>query len=221
MAGQSTTQAERVRPDYSAATRPQPPLSILGTNWWALALAGVINALHGLLDLSALSSQPEGVFFRLLASSSLIAIGVFTIIASSTAHPKLLLRTQGMISGLAGLVAFLGGAIAPTSIPASLTDALQNAPSLIAHYLAFEFWGICLGIIQIIAAIRFGWNFKSMWLMVVSGTSLAIYGIYGFSLLYRWTPAPWLLYIWLLVSGISLMVLAFRVRQLEQAEVEG
>jgi uncharacterized membrane protein HdeD (DUF308 family) len=220
VAGQSTDQAERVHPDYSDATRPQPPLSILGTNWWALALAGVIIALLGLLDVLAVSSSQPYVFFRLLASSLLIAIGVFTFIASSTARPSLLLRTQGIISGLAGLVAFLGGAIAPTSIPSSLTEALQNASSLIVHYLAFEFWGICLGIIQIIAAIRFGWNFKSMWLTVVSGASLVIYGIYGFSLLYRWDPASWLLFIWLVVSGTSLAVFAFRVRQWEEAEIE-
>ena len=220
VAGQSTTQAERVHPDYSDATRPQPPSFILGTNWWALALAGVIIALHGLLDVLAVSSSQPYVFFRLLASSLLIAIGVFTFIASSTARPSLLLRTQGIISGLAGLVAFLGGAIAPTSNLSSLTEALQNASSLIVHYLAFEFWGICLGIIQIIAAIRFGWNFKFMWLTVVSGASLVIYGIYGFSLLYRWDQASWLLFIWLVVSGTSLAVFAFRVRQSEEAEIE-
>jgi uncharacterized membrane protein YgcG len=218
MARQATGQAERVHPDYSAATQPQPPLSILGTNWWALALAGVIIALHGLLDLSVLSSQ-TGIFFRLVASSSLIAIGVFTFIASSTAHPSLLLRTQGIISGLAGLVAFLGGAIAKPP-PNTLTEALQTTPALIVHYLAFEFWGICLGIIQIIAIIRFGWNLTFMWLTVVSGASLVIYGIYGFTLLYGWKEAPWLLFIWLVVSGISLAVFAFRVRQWEEAEIE-
>jgi uncharacterized membrane protein HdeD (DUF308 family) len=212
VAERSTEQATRVQPDYSADTQPQPPLPILGGNWWALALAGVIIALHGLLDLSALSSQPD-VFFRLLASSLLIAVGVFTIIASRTAHPRLLLRTQGIISGLAGLVAFLSGAIASTSTPSTLVEALQNAPFLIVHYIAFEFWGICLGIIQIIAAIRIGWNFKFMWLAVVSGSSLVIYGIYGFSFMYRWTPASWLLFIWLVVSGISLVVFALRVRQ--------
>jgi len=220
MAEQSTDQAERVQPDYSTGTEPQPLLPILGRNWWALASAGLINALHGLLDISALSSQP-GIFFRLLASSSLIAIGVFIIIASSTARPSLLLRTQGIISGLAGLVAFLGGAIPVTSSPESLTEALQTTPALIVHYLAFEFWGICLGIIQIIAVIRFGWNLTFVWLMVVSGASLVIYGIYGFSLLYGWSEAPWLLFIWLVVSGVSLAVFAFRVRQWEEAEIEG
>src|SRR5215207_7599296 len=41
-AGRSTDQAERVRPDYSTDTQPQPPLPLLGGNWWALALAGLI-----------------------------------------------------------------------------------------------------------------------------------------------------------------------------------
>ncbi len=218
MSGRSTDQAEQVRADPSADTQPQPSMSILGGNWWALAIAGVIIALHGLLD-SLTLSRPD-IIFRLLASSLLIVISVFTIIASRTAHPRLLLRTQGMISGSAGLVAFLSGAIALTSIPASFTEALQNTPSLIVYYLAFEFWGICFGIIQIIAAIRFGWNFKFMWLTVVSGASLVIYGVYGFSLLYRWNPASWLLFIWLAVSGISLAVFALSVRQWEKAEIE-
>jgi tetratricopeptide (TPR) repeat protein len=218
MAGQPTDQAERVQPDYSTDARPQPPSPMLGRNWWALAVAGLINAGHGLLDISALSSDP-GRFFRLLASSTIIAIGVFIIIASSTADRRLLLRTQGAISGLAGLVAFLSGAIGITSIPSTLMEALQSTPFLVVHFSAFQFWGICLGIIQIIAAIRIGWSLKFMWLMVISGASLGIYGIYGFSLMYRWIEAPWLLFIWLLVSGISLAAFAFMVRRWDEGDV--
>jgi uncharacterized membrane protein HdeD (DUF308 family) len=219
-AERSTEQATREQPDYSADTQPQPPLATLGGKWWALALTGVIIALLGLLTtILAYASEPS-VLIGLLASSLLIAIGVFTIIASSTARPRLLLREQGMVSGLAGLVALLSGAIAPTFILPSFTEALQSAPSLIVHYLAFEVWGICLGIIQIVAAIRIGRNFKFMWLTVVSGASLVIYAVYGFSLLYRWAPPSWLLGIWPVVSGISLVVFALRVRRWEEAELE-
>jgi hypothetical protein len=220
VAGQSTDQAERVQPDYPTATEPQPPLSILGRNWWALALVGLINALHGLLDLLA-GSPDAGVFFRLLASSLLIAIGVFTFIASSTADPRLLLRTQGMISGLAGLVAFLGGAIAP-SYASTFLETLQTYPFRIVHWSAFDFWGISIGIIQIIVAIRLQWDFKILRLMVVSGAFLAFYGIYGLFTLLRFAGASeGLLGILLLASGISLVVFAFWVRKLEEAEVEG
>jgi uncharacterized membrane protein HdeD (DUF308 family) len=61
-----------------------------------------------------------------------------------------------------------------------------------------------------------------MRLMVVSGASLVIYSMYGFYSLSQWDlPTPWLLAIWLLASGILLVVFAFRVRQWEAAEVEG
>jgi len=221
VAGQSTDQAERVQPDYPTATEPQPPLSILGRNWWTLALVGLINALHGLLDLLAGSSD-AGVFFRLLASSLLIAIGVFTFIASSTAHPRLLLRTQGMISGLAGLVAFLGGAIAAPCCDSTLLETLQTNPFLIVHWSAFAFWGISIGMIQIIVAIRLRWDFKILQLMVVSGAFLALYGIYGLFALLRFAGAyEWLLGILSLASGISLVAFAFSVQHRENSEVEG
>jgi uncharacterized membrane protein HdeD (DUF308 family) len=223
-AGRSTNQAERVQPDYSTDTQPQPPLPMLGRKWWALALAGLINASHGLGDSLVLPSG-GGAFYRLLASSMIIAIGVFTIIASSTAHPSLLLRTQGMISGLAGLVALLSGAIEPPYAPADLpefADALQKIPFLVIHISAFALWGICIGIIQIIVAIRLGWDFRSMRLMLASGTFLVLYSIYVFFSLFRWAEAtPWLLGILLLTSGLSLVAFAFRVRHREQSELEG
>jgi tetratricopeptide (TPR) repeat protein len=210
MAGQSTDQAERAQPDYSTGTESRPPLSILGRNWWALALVGLINALHGLLDLLA-GSPDAGVFFRLLASSLLIAIGVFTIIASSTAHPKVLLSTQGGISGLAGLVALLSGANVDTS----------QSMAFYVHVSAFASWGICIGIIQIIVAIWIGWDVRVMRLMLVSGTFLVLYSIYVFSSLAGWVAYfPWLSSIFLLASGISLVAFAFGVRQREESEVE-
>jgi uncharacterized membrane protein HdeD (DUF308 family) len=221
-AGRSTDQAERVQPDYSTDSQLQSPLPMLGRNWWALALVGLINASHGLGDSLVLPSG-SGAFYRSLASSLLIAIGVFTIIASSTAHSSLLLRTQGIISGLAGLVALLSGAIEPPYPPSNVstfTEALQNLPFFVVHISAFALWGICIGIIQIIVAIRLGWNFRDMRLMLVSGTFLLLYSIYVFSSLFRWADAiPWLLGILLLASGISLVAFAFRVRQREDGEV--
>jgi hypothetical protein len=48
--GQSTDQAERAQPDYSTDAQLHAQLPILGRNWWALALAGLVNAGHGLGD---------------------------------------------------------------------------------------------------------------------------------------------------------------------------
>jgi uncharacterized membrane protein HdeD (DUF308 family) len=218
--GQRDSGPERVGPDYSTDTQPQPPLRMLDRNWWALALSGLTMVILG-LGVSLTLSSDGGVFVRLLTSSLLLANGVFTIVASSTAHPRLLLRAQAMISALAGLVALLSGAIGTPYAPSTFMDALQNMPFLVVHFSTFDLWVICIGIIQIIAAIRLGWDFRVMRLMVVSGALLLVYGIYGFSLLFRWTtgPTPWLLGIWLLASGILLVAFAFRVRRWEDGEV--
>jgi uncharacterized membrane protein HdeD (DUF308 family) len=212
VAGQSTDQAERVQHDYSTDTQPQPPLSILGRNWWAVALAGLINAIHGLLA-SFVSFVPVSIL--LLLASLTIATGVFIIIASNTAHPALLLRIQGIISVLAGLVI----ALSDLTIFPSILDGYTS--SLVV---------ICLGIIQMIVAIRLRHASNDMWLLLVSGALLVVSGIHLLYLMYiatrlgdiTWvSDAPRLLGIWGLASGILLVVFAFRVRHLEESEVEG
>jgi uncharacterized membrane protein HdeD (DUF308 family) len=210
MAGQSTDQAERVQPDYSTDTEPQPPLSILGRNWWALALAGLIGAIHGVL---ASFVSFDLLSTLLLLASLTIATGVFFIIASNTAHPALLLRIQGIISVLAGLVIVLSD-LTEFGLGDTFTSGLVV---------------ICLGIIQMIVAIRLWHASNVMWLVLVSGALLVVSGTHLFYLIYiwqaldqtSWVYGPRLLGIWGLASGISLVTFAFRVRHVEESEVEG
>jgi uncharacterized membrane protein HdeD (DUF308 family) len=217
-AGRFTNQAERVQPERSADTEPQPPLPLLARNWWALALGGLIMVILGLfVSLTLAVSDQEEVFVRLLSGSLVIASGVFIIIASSAAHPRLLLRTQGVISSVAGVVVLLSGAWGDS--PFSL------------YYYSFDFWALCLGLVQIIAAIRLGWEFKVMPLMVVSGALLVVYGLYSTYITtvcilggYSGSgacesPTPWLLGVLLLASGASLVAFAFGVRRWEGREV--
>jgi uncharacterized membrane protein HdeD (DUF308 family) len=162
-------------------------------------------------------SDQEEVFVRLLSGSLVIASGVFIIIASSAAHPRLLLRTQGVISSVAGVVVLLSGAWGDS--PFSL------------YYYSFDFWALCLGLVQIIAAVRLGWEFKVMPLMLVSGAFLVVYGLYStyittVCILSGYSgsgacesPTPWLLGVLLLASGASLVAFAFGVRRWEGREV--
>jgi uncharacterized membrane protein HdeD (DUF308 family) len=211
MARQSTDRAERVQPNYSTDTQPQPPLSLLGRNWWALALGGLIMVIHGVLA-SFVTFEPLSAV--LLLASLTIATGVFFIIASNTSHPALLLRIQGMISVLAGLVIALS----------DLTDFR------VVDGFTSGFVVICLGIIQMIVAIRLWHESNVMWLLLVSGALLVVSGIHLFYLMYiglasgqtSWVyDTPRLLGIWGLASGILLVTFAFRVRHLEESEVEG
>src|SRR5829696_6573090 len=195
-AGLSTDQAERVQPDVSADTQPQLPSPMLGRNWWALALGGLIIGIRGLLA-SFVSFVPLSAL--LLLASLPIATGVFFIIASRTAHRVLLLRIQGVVSGLAGLVIVLSD--------------LTNFSDGRGDVYTSGFLVICLGIIQMIVAIRLRRAFNVMWLMLVSGALLMVSGIHLFYLIYLfevWSDASWvsetprLLGIWGLASGISL-----------------
>jgi uncharacterized membrane protein HdeD (DUF308 family) len=217
-AGRSTNQAERVQHERSADTQPQLPLPMLARNWWALALAALIMVILGLfVSLTLTVSDHEEVLVRLLSGTLVIASGVFIIIASSAAHPRLLLRTQGVIGVLAGVVVLLSGAWGDS--PFSL------------YYYSFDFWALCLGLVQIIAAIRLGWEFKVMPLMVVSGALLVVYGLYStyittVCILSGYSgsgacesPTPWLLGVLLLASGASLVAFAFGVRRWEGREV--
>jgi uncharacterized membrane protein HdeD (DUF308 family) len=194
---------------------------MLARNWWALALGGLIMVILGLfvsLTLSV-SDHHDEVFVRFLPGFLLIANGMFTIIASSTASPRLLLRTQGVISGLAGGMVLLGGAWGEWPFP--------------VYYYTFDLWALCLGVTQIIVAIRRGWEFKVMPLLVVSGALLVVYGMYSTYItsvcIQRGyggsgtcaSPALWLRGILLLASGASLAAFAVRVRRWEESEVEG
>jgi hypothetical protein len=167
--------------------------------------------IHGVLT-SFVTFEPLSVV--LLLASLTIATGVFFIIASNTSHPALLLRIQGMISVLAGLVIALS----------DLTDFR------VVDGFTSVFVVICLGIIQMIVAIRLWRASNVMWLLLVSGALLVVSGIHLFYLMYigltagqgSWiSETPRLLGIWGLASGILLVAFAVRVRHFEESEVEG
>jgi uncharacterized membrane protein HdeD (DUF308 family) len=215
VAGQTGERAGRTRPERPADTRDHPSAT-LDRNWWALGVAGLLIMLLGLGDILILPNEP-GPGYALITSSGLVATGAFAFIASRTAPPGLLLRAQGVISGLAGVVAFISAASNLNYVPSSFDDALQNEPLLLVHFAAFELWGICVGIIQIIVATRLRSDSSLTWLVAASGASLTAYGLMGIYFVYRWTNAfSWLLGIGLLVSGISLAILALGVRQRTQ-----
>ena len=216
---QSADQAERVQPDHSADVQHRP-LPVLGKNWWLLAVAGLLLAVLGaFVSLTLSVSDEEQAFFRLLSGTFVLAIALLNIIAGRTAHPKLLLGTQGVIGVLAGVVVLLAG-------------AWGEWPFTI-YFLAFDCWALCLGLVQIAAAVRLGWEFKLMPLMLASGTLLVVYGIYGTyitSVCVRRgyagsgdceSPTLWLLGILLLASGASLAIVAVSANLREKTEVEG
>ena len=212
VAAGSPDQSEGVQPDRTTVTELQPP-SILGANWWALALAGMVRGVDGLLA-CFLSFEPLGVL--LLFASLNIATGVFVFVASITANPALLLRIQGVIGVLAGVVIALSDL---TNFQDGRGDSYTNVLVL-----------ICLGTIQTIVAIRLWQASTVMWLLLVSGALSVAGGIHLLYLVYvaerfgdvSWvTETPRLLGIWGLAGGILLVAFALSVRHYENSVVEG
>jgi CHAT domain-containing protein len=208
----SPDRSEGVQPNRTTVTVSQPP-SILGANWWALALAGVISGFHGLLA-SFLPFEPLGVL--LVLASLNVATGVFVFVASSTANPALLLKIQGVIGVVAGLVIAIS----------DLTDFQNGRGDSYTSVLLL----ICLGTIQTIVAIRLWYASTVMWLLLMSGALSVVGGIHLLLLVYSaerfgniiWvTNTPRWLGIWGLAGGILLVAFALSVRNAEKNVVEG
>lgn len=142
---------------------------------------------------------------------------VATIDAKTRADRRGPLIIQSRISFLVGFLVglvWLVREVLPDQDPLLpvLNEFFKNysvAPSLVG------IWAIIMGSIRIIAALQLRWETTNTRLMVLSGVSLAVFGI--LFLLQFLPPFPdeipwWLLKPLALVSGIALIAVALRVR---------
>jgi uncharacterized membrane protein HdeD (DUF308 family) len=125
---------------------------------------------------------------------------------------------QSRISFLIGFLVwlvFLIRDVLPNLVPDQVP--LLSALDIIIADLAVAprlvgIWAIIIGCIRIIAAIQLRWETTNLWLMAISGASLAVFGIL-FLPKYPGASYPYFLLVPLtLVSGITLIAVALRVR---------
>jgi len=188
----NTKAGQRAQPADQVGAQPSPPIYV--KHWWALALGGL-----ALVVVGALIALTGSFFFGsyVLSCSLLIANGVFAIVASRKADRRLLLLPQGIISGVAGLLALLTYA----------------SGLLEASFYTLILWAFCLGIAQITGAYRLRQKSRALWLMMTSGASLVTYGFYVFAVtrsVFTWSP--WFESIWPLAAGVLIVILAFQIR---------
>jgi uncharacterized membrane protein HdeD (DUF308 family) len=184
----------------------QTLLPALTGSWWAMALRGLVIVIIGLMI---------WVYnFRLYGGLMAFADGVVARIDAKTrADRRGPLLLQSRISFLIGLLVWLVWLIRdvlPHQNPLllSLDEFFANhsvAPRLVG------IWAIIIGSIRIFAAIQLRWETTNLWLVIISGASLAVF---GFLLLPQPSEQyPQILLIPLaLVSGIALIAVAWRVR---------
>ena len=182
----------------------QPVLPVLSRNWWALALRGLAAIVFGVLAFV----WPGLTLWALvlLFGAYMLVDGIFAIVAAVRAAGRearwWLLLVEGVLGVLAGLVAFL----------------LPGITALALLYLVAA-WAIFTGILQIVGAVRLRREIEGEWALILGGVLSVIFGV-----LLAVLPGPgilalvWLIGAYAVVSGVLLIVLAFRVRNRDEAE---
>lgn len=180
--------------------QPQSILSAVTGNWWMLALRGALAVLFGLLALIAPISTL--VVLVLFWGAFALVDGIFAIIAAfrvGSGGGRWWLILEGVLGILAGVVTFI----------------YPGLTALVLLYI-IAFWALLIGATRIVTAIQLRREIQNEWLMILGGVLTVIFGLLlivlpGVGLL----SLTWLIGIWALIFGIALIILAFRVRNLQ------
>jgi uncharacterized membrane protein HdeD (DUF308 family) len=167
-------------------------------NWWLLALRGLVAVLFGALAFI----WPGATLITLVWLFGAFALvnGILSLVLAAKTpkgYPKVgSLIFGGLLGILAGLLAFVMPGITALGL-----------------LILIAAWAIATGIMELMAAVRLRKIITNEWLLVLAGIASVLFGVI---LLFQ--PAAgalaliWLIGAWAVVSGILLMILAFRMR---------
>jgi uncharacterized membrane protein HdeD (DUF308 family) len=179
-----------------STTQPQPILPTLTTNWWALLLRGIAAVLFGLAALF----WPGLTLFVLIVffGAYTLVDGIFAIVAGirGSGSRRWLLLAEGVLGLLVGFIAFFW----------------PGMTALVFLYVIAA-WAIFTGILKVVMAIWLRQEINNEWTMALSGLLWVLLGVIltvlpGVGLL----SLAWLIGVFALGAGLTLLVLAFRVR---------
>lgn len=172
--------------------------TVLGRNWWALAVRGVLGILLGVI-VFANPTAAVGAFVFLFGIYAIVD-GVFAIIAGVRAAehherwwPFLL---EGLVDIVAGIIAF--------AAPAAAAFAL---------ILVIAVWAIVTGVLNLVAAIRLRRAIAGEWLLILNGlVSIAFGGILLLRPAAGLLVAVWWIGAYAIIFGILLLALSLKLR---------
>ncbi len=177
-------------------------LDILERNWWTFAVRGVVAVIFGLLALiwPAQTLVSLVLFFGAYA----FVDGVFAIVTGIASIRRYDRWWATLLEGLAGVGIGL------------LTFFRPNITALGLVY-SIGAWAFITGIFEIVAAIELRRVIKDEWMMVLSGLLSILFSV----VLFFFPGAAGLSMVWLIgvyavVFGVSILVLAFRLRGLQR-----
>jgi uncharacterized membrane protein HdeD (DUF308 family) len=181
----------------SAYASSDPMSARLAQNWWAVALRGLVAVVFGLCAL--FFTGPTMLSLVLVFAAYCLVDGVFGFVAAVRAarrHERWGLLVLGAVFNiLAAAVAILRPGIA-----------------ILGFVILVAAWAIVTGVLALISAFKLRLD-HGRWWMILGGAASVIFGVLliaapliGAVVLTLWLGA------WALVMGISLLVLAFRLR---------
>jgi uncharacterized membrane protein HdeD (DUF308 family) len=173
-------------------------LSMFARKWWAVALQGLAAVIFGVLTL---------VWPQSSLGALVIVFGAFAM-------------ADGTLALIAGLAARLWGAVLAGIVGIAvgiLTLVYPNVTGLALLYFIAA-WAVITGVFEIAAAIELRHVIDGEWMMVLNGILSVVFGV----LLVAFPGAgalslAWLIGAFAIISGIMLIVLAFRLRRLQKA----
>jgi uncharacterized membrane protein HdeD (DUF308 family) len=194
----STTRAGEWPQTSGAASSRSDALSrVLSRNWWAVAIRGVLGIAVGVI--AFILPGATMLALVLLLAAYMLVDGVFAIVSAIRAARR---NEQWGWLILEGLVDLGAGALA----------ILWPGITVLAFVLLVAAWALISGSFMLIAAFRLNVDHGRWWL-VLGGAASVIYGVLlivapliGALVLTWWFGA------YALVFGITLLVLAFRLK---------
>lgn len=175
----------------------------LARNWQAVLVRGFLAILFGVVFLVApLMSLVVSVF---VFAGFAIALGVMALIAGirSLSPMRTQMILEGVLSVLAGVVALFwpGG-------------------TLVAIVLLIAAWAIVTGVIQIVQAIKVREEIDNEWWLVLGGAASVVFGVLiGLQPAVGVFTVAFLIGIYALIFGIALVLLAFRLKAVNERPV--
>jgi uncharacterized membrane protein HdeD (DUF308 family) len=179
---------------------------LLARNWWAIALRGGFAILFGLIALFV----PGATILSLVLffSAYMLVDGVLGIVAAVRAAGRNqrwgLLVLEGILNIATGVIAFLWPGL-----------------TAVVFVLMLAAWSLLTGVLMVVAAFRLNPAFGRGWLIfsgvvsVLFGIVLVIAPVVGLVVLTWWLGA------YAVAFGITLLVLAFKLRGRKDSEVPG
>lgn len=171
------------------------------SNWWTVALRGALAIAIGIIALvfpGITLSVLIALFgvFALIEGVFLLIIGIRSWRGSQRWWSFIL---QGVLSLIVGILALL--------VPTAMA---------IAFVYLMAFWAVLAGIVEITAAVQLRKVIRGEWLMAAAGAITILFGI-GLMLapVAGLLAVVWLFGIFAVLSGVLLLVLAFRLRREE------